>query len=141
MIAALTIWLAFVAATGIVAYFGDRKQAVAFCVIAALTLPATVFALGRPTPWQPSPGKHSIIGARIVQDVAIFVLIDAAPEPRFYRLPYSKQAAEELQAAMDALADGEGKIVMENGGDAALGFREETPPDDPPKQPENALVN
>lgn len=140
MIPAITTWLAFVAATGVVVYFGTRGQAIAFAVIVAMVLPASFHALGRAAPWQPGPGKHSVLGARIDLDKAIFVLVDGTPEPRFYRLPYSKQAANDLQAAMDSLADGEGEIVLQIGEDGALGFREETPPDAPPKQAATPLV-
>lgn len=128
MTAALTIWLAFVAATGAIAYFGTRRQAIAFALIATMTLPATFHALGRAAPWQPAPGEYTVLGARIDVDGAIFVLLNANPEPRYYRLPYSQQAANALQAAMDGVADGDGEVTMNMGEDGAVGFSEEVPP-------------
>lgn len=145
MTAALTIWLAFVAAAGALAYFGPRRQAMAFALVAAMALPATFHALGRAAPWQPAPGEYTVLGARI--DVpgagaagAIFVLINANPEPRYYRLPYSQQAANDLQAALDGAADGEGTVTLNMGEDGAAGFSEDVPPAGPAKVAETPLI-
>ena len=145
MTPALTIWLAFVAATGIIAYFGTRGQAVAFALVAAMMLPASFHALGRAAPWQPAPGEYTVLGARIDvpgagSDGAIFVLLNGSPEPRYYRLAYSQQAANELQSALDAISDGEGDVVMRMGESGAVGFSEDVPPQEPDKVPETSLI-
>ena len=106
--------------------------------VAIAALPVAVFSswyiltvpLGRPAS-SPPPGEYSILGARIDIDVAIFVLVDA-PEPRYYKLPYSEDAAEQLQQALD---EGSGvQMDMQESGELVFG----TPPvpADPPKQQE-----
>jgi hypothetical protein len=142
---ALTIWLAFVAAIGIIAYFGTRGQAIAFALVAAMTLPASFHALGRAAPWQPAPGEYTVLGARI--DVpgggsagAIFVLLNGNPEPRYYRLAYSQQAANDLQAALDAILDGDGAVIMQMGESGAIGFSEDAPPPESEKVVDVPLI-
>lgn len=140
----LALWLAFVIAVGIIAYFGTRRQAVAFALAAALTLPAAFLPLSYATPLAPPPGKHTVLGARIDVDVAIYVLLDGpslgSGEPRLYRLPYSAEAANQLQAAQDGMADGEGGIALRVGQDGSPGFSEDSGTPEPPKQAERALI-
>lgn len=128
------VWLGFVLSCGVIAYFGSRRQAVAFALIAGLMLPASMLALGRPAPWQPGTGSYTVLGARIDVDVAIYVLLDADPVPRFYRLPYSAGTANQLQSAIDNTEDGDGVVTMDVTGENALGFRDEQPPPEPEKQ-------
>ncbi|RVI65319.1 hypothetical protein [Sinorhizobium meliloti] len=135
----LALWLAFVIAVGIIAYFGSRRQAVMFALVAALTLPAAFLPLSYATPLAPPPGKHTVLGARIDVDVAIYVLLDGE-EPRLYRLPYSAEAANQLQAAQDGMADGEGGIAIRVGQDGSPGFSEDSGTPEPPKQAERALL-
>ncbi|MBY5553700.1 hypothetical protein J0664_06185 [Rhizobium leguminosarum] len=124
MTAAITLWLAFVLATGIIAWFGTKRQAIAFLLVAIATAPAAFITLGHAAPWQPPAGKYTVLGARIDVDEAIYVLLDAPGEPRFYKLPYSAQQASELQNSLDtAEANGTG-VGMTMDGDAA-GFAEE----------------
>ncbi|RVL37963.1 hypothetical protein [Sinorhizobium meliloti] len=136
----LTLWLAFVIAVGAIAYFGTRRQAVMFAIAAALTLPAAFLPLSYATPLAPPPGKHTVLGARIDVDVAIYVLIDTPAEPRLYRLPYSAEAANQLQAAQDGTADGEGGVALRVGQDGSPGFSEDSGTPEPPKQAERALI-
>jgi hypothetical protein len=124
MTTAITLWLAFVLATAITTWFGTKRQAVAFALIATLTAPAAFLTLGRAAPWQPAKGHYTVLGARIDVDEAIFVLLDGQPEPRLYKLPYSAQKAGELQNSLDtAEANGTG-VGLTMDGDAA-GFAEE----------------
>ncbi|MDE3797006.1 hypothetical protein I7G59_06610 [Sinorhizobium meliloti] len=136
----LALWLAIVVAVGAIAYFGTRRQAVAFALAAALTLPAAFLPLSYATPLAPPPGKHTVLGARIDVDVAIYVLIDTPAEPRLYRLPYSAEAANQLQAALDGTADGEGGVALRVGQDGSPGFSEDSGTPEPPKQAERALI-
>lgn len=136
----LALWLAFVVAAGAIAYFGTRRQAIAFALAAALTLPAAFLPLSYATPLAPPPGKHTVLGARIDVDVAIYVLIDTPTEPRLYRLPYSAEAANQLQAAQDGMADGEGGVALRVGQDGSPGFSEDSGTPEPPKQAERALL-
>lgn len=84
------------------------------CVVAVAMV---ALSLGRPLPMTPPPGDYTVVGARIDVDVAIYVLLDNGKgEPAYYRLPYSTQQANELQAAKDggggisAKVDGEGGV-------------------------------
>ncbi len=142
MNAAITLWLAFVTAAGVIAWFGNRRQAIAFALVAAVVAPAAFITLGYAAPWQPTAGQYKVLGARIDVDKAIYVLLDADPEPRFYKFPYSKEAAGELQNAQDS-ADAHGSSVMMRLGGSAPGFAEEGQPDhEPQKQTEpQAIIN
>ena len=137
MTTALTIGLFIVLAIGAVAFFGTRRQALVFAAIACAAFPLPMAALGQATPTAPPSGPLTVLGARIDVDKAIYVMIDAAVvggEPRLYVLPYSEQAASQLQKAMDGTADGEGTVTMEMGGDGAPGFAEDVPTAEEPKQ-------
>lgn len=138
MTTAITLWAAFVLATGIIAWFGTRRQALAFLVVSIATAAIPMVTLGQPS-WTLPSGKHNVLGARVDKDVAIYVLLDAKPEPRYYRLPYTDQAANQLQQAMDGTADGEGAVTMD-GGESGPGFAEETPQAEPPKRAERAVI-
>jgi len=133
MTTALTIGLFIVLAIGAVAFFGTRRQAVAFALVAAAAFPLPMAALGHATPTSPPSGSLTVLGARIDVDKAIYVMVDG-PQPKLYVLPYSEQAANQLQKAMDGTADGEGTVTMEMGGDGAPGFAEDVPPAEEPKQ-------
>lgn len=133
MTLALTIGLFLVLAIGAVAFFGTRRQAVAFALVAAAAFPLPIAALGHATPTAPPSGPLTVLGARIDVDKAIYVMVDG-PQPKLYVLPYSEQAANQLQKAMDGTADGEGTVTMEMGGDGAPGFAEDVPPAGEQKQ-------
>lgn len=140
MTAAITFWLVFVIATGAVAWFGNKKQAGAFVAIAIATACIPVLTLGHPSFNKPPAGDYTVLGARIDVDEAIYVLLDAAPEPRYYRLPYSQGAANQLQAAIEGTADGEGTVRGHFGATGSPGFSEEAPPPEPEKRAERAII-
>lgn len=129
MTAAITLWLAFVFGIGVIAWFGTRKQAIAFLVVAILTAPAVIIPLGHATPLAPPAGQYSVLGAKIEIDTAIYVLLDDGQgEPRLYRLPYTSAAANQLQQTMDSVQFGQnggGSVGMSMGEDGSLGFAEE----------------
>lgn len=126
MTLSLLLWLAFVLAIGIVAATNPRRrQAIAFTIIAAATIAIPVAALSYPSPWLPS-GPQTVLGARVDVDKAIYVMVSTeGSEPRLLVLPYSEQSAQQLQAAQDGTADGEGTVVMSEGEDGSPGFAEE----------------
>ncbi|MDX0897409.1 hypothetical protein GOD90_10430 [Sinorhizobium medicae] len=140
MTPAITLWLAFVLAAGAILFCGGtRRQAIALVIVAIATAPATLTTLGHAAPWQPAPGHYTVLGARIDIDVAIYVLLDGE-EPRLYRLPYSAEAANQLQAAQDGTADGEGGVALRVDQDGSPGFSEDSATPEPPKQAERALL-
>ncbi|MBD9542971.1 hypothetical protein IB276_26350 [Ensifer sp. ENS04] len=126
MTPAITLWLAFIMAAGAVAWFGSRRQAIAFLIVAIATAPATLTTLGHASPLTPPKGHYTVLGARIDIDEAIWVLLDGdGGPPRYYRLPYTAGTANALQAAQD-MASGEGGTVgMRMGEDGSPGFAEE----------------
>lgn len=122
---ALLLWLACVLAIGVVTWFGTRKQAMAFTAIAAVSIIIPLAALGYPTSRVPT-GQLTVHGARVDVDKAIYVMVSTEDgEPRLLVLPYSEQSAQQLQAAQDSTADGEGTVVMSEGEDGSPGFAEE----------------
>lgn len=124
MTPAITLWLAFVLATGVVTFFGTTRQAIAFALVASILAPFSFLPLGYAAPWQPGKGHYTVLGARIDVNEAIYVLLDDGTVPKYYRLPYTAQKANELQNAMDvAEANGTG-VGMTTDGEAG-GFAEE----------------
>lgn len=141
MTPAVTLWLSFVLAAGVLAWATPRL-ALPFALVALLTLPGAFMTLGRAAPWRPPAGEYAVLGARIDVDVAIYVMVDGKPAPRMYRLPYSTKAANDLQAALDGAADGQGGVAMiVPPGDDSPGFAEDSGPGDPPKRTETPAIN
>jgi hypothetical protein len=124
MTLSLTLWAILVVAIGIVAATNPiRRQAVAFTIVAATSVAIPLAALGHPTPWRPA-GTLTVLGVQVDVDKAIYVMV-GGPEPRLLVLPYSEQAAQQLQEAQDGTADGEGAVVLTEGEDGSPGFAEE----------------
>jgi hypothetical protein len=124
MTTAITLWLAFVLACGVLTLFGNRKQAIGFTVISITMGFLATLPLGHPATRTPPPGQFTVLGARIDVDKAIYVLVDGQPEPVYYQLPYSAQTANQLQQAMDA-AEGNGTgVSMKMDGEGSPGFAE-----------------
>jgi hypothetical protein len=138
MTAYLTLWLAFVAATGAVAWFGSKRQAIAFSLVAAATGIMPAVTLGHPAHNLPN-GEHVVLGLKIDEPRAIYVLLDGAP-PRYYQLPYSDETAKAMQDAAYAAEAGEGQVVMNNSGDGQPGFSERLQAEPPRKTPESVVI-
>ncbi|WP_312414133.1 hypothetical protein [Shinella sp.] len=129
MTLSLTLWAILVAAIGIVAATNPRRrQAIAFTIVAAASVAIPLAALGYPTPWRPA-GTLTVLGVQVDVDKAIYVMVGGTSstggEPRLLVLPYSEQAARQLQEAQDGTADGEGTVVLTEGEDGSPGFAEE----------------
>lgn len=137
MIAYLTLWLAFVAATGAVAWFGSKRQAIAFAAVAIATGIMPAVTLGHPAHDLPK-GEHVVLGLKIDEPRAIYVLLDGQ-EPRYYRLPYSDETAKALQDAAYAAEEG-GEVIMNNSGDGQPGFSERMPAEPPAKAQESVVL-
>ncbi len=128
------IWLGYVVATGLIALYGNVRQAIMFVLAVALLLPLQFTALGNAAIYGLPRGELTVIGARIDVDKAIYVLINGDPEPRYFKLPYTPQKAGDLQKAMDGARNGRGKVKIKIRGDGSFGFAEETPKPDAVKQ-------
>lgn len=111
-------------------------------VVALVAWVSLLQPLGKPAA-PPSAGKYTVLGARI--DVptqnsagAIYVLLDGAPKPTYYAMPYTKAAAEQLQGAMD----GEGDVSAVIGPEGGVSFNGQPPvTDDENKTVEMPLMN
>jgi hypothetical protein len=63
-------------------------------------------------------GNVTVLGAKMVKDIAIYVYIDQNNEPRSVKLPWSDKVAEQLQELMaDPSNKGGIKMKMEPGWD------------------------
>lgn len=124
MSAILIAWLTVTLALSILAWAAiwarglsrARGLAVAaFLVSLPLSALALSSGLGWPIPYLPgitiSAGKHQVLGVKIEEGVAIYVLFDGAI-PRFYRLPWSTETAQSVQDAMEQGKDGVAANVM-----------------------------
>lgn len=132
MTATLTAWLILVGLLGLSASLAiwargasrARGLAVlAFVLATPVSGAALASALGWAIPYWPGitvpAGKHAIVGVKMVEGEAIYILLDiAGGEPRYYRLPWSIETAQKLQGAMEGAGE-----------DGEVGVR--TPPFDP----------
>lgn len=141
MIAAFLSLTAAMAFLAWLAIWARRPSASRYAAV--ITLPAamviTWFALQQPlgNPQDGiAPGEYTVLGARIDTPTnssagAIYVLLDGR-EPVYVRLPYSNEAAEKLQAAMDT---DEGAVIGAQEGGTFEFYAAPVVPE-PPKQPE-----
>ena len=133
-------WLAYVVGLAIVAWF---RRAWLVPLVAALTFYIAPLPLGLPSSRTPPAGHYVVMGAKIVPDVAIYVLLDdGRSQPRYYRLPYSNKTASRLQDQMDRNADGHHPPGLKVKGDGSIGIPDGHPHRaDPPKHPQAPLYS
>ena len=141
MIASLALWGVGTILLGVLLWFcRPRVSALLIWVIgSAILLPASMMPLGEPAFMRPPPGKHTVLGARIDVDEAIYVLLDSGlgGPPRYYVLPYSTGQANALQGAIDAAQGEQGGVEAEMGEDGGeMAFHGPAVQEDRPKQPE-----
>ena len=97
-----------------------------------LALPAAVIVsaaclwvpTGSPRFTRPPPGHYTILGAKIVPEEAIYVLLDnGSGPPVYYVLPYSEQKAGELQSALYEAEQSNGQgVQVEFGADGGESY-------------------
>jgi hypothetical protein len=138
-----TAWLFLSAAMCALAWMAGRKLAailLPLCVIVAAF--CVYLPLGKPIPFAPSPGEYTVLGAKIVVNVGIWVLLDdGKSEPRYYRLKYTNEAANQLQQALDGAAGGGPGVKVKIDGEGGQSYEGEPPvTGDPPKTPEVPAV-
>lgn len=83
---------------------------VAWSVAVLIFFWAAALPLSYPQPGNIPSGEHTVLGARIDIDKAIYVLLDTPGEPRYFVLPYTKGQAEALQNAIDAAQGQQGGV-------------------------------
>ncbi len=90
-----------------------RGAAVAgWIALMPLVVGSAFFSLSHPAPWMPlvtvPGGEYTVLGAKMVQDVAIYVWLDfGAAHPRYFALPWNNDTANNLQGLLDAEKYGE----------------------------------
>lgn len=112
-----TACLALALALAVFAYGSLRRWTVVALLPASLAAVAMVaLSLGRPLPMMPPPGHYTVVGSDIQVDRFIDALLkDGDGDAVLYRLPYSTQQANALQAAKDG-GGGVSAAVGEDGG-------------------------
>ena len=93
------------------------------CPLAAFSLAS---ALGYPMPYVKGvtlpPGKHKVLGGKIVEGVALYALLDMEDgPPRLFSFPYTTDGANSMQQAMDEAVEGAEMTVEIPGGDGEEG--------------------
>jgi hypothetical protein len=146
---ALNLTTALVTSAAIWSRFPTRARGLSVLAFLA-TAPLTGAILVGNGGWAVSPypyvselptGEAQILGVKIVQDVAIYVMLDVDGEPRLFRLPWSNEAGSKLQRLMEANAENGGSLTAKRGQpgeDYPLDFHGEPQPATPDKQPEAA---
>jgi len=143
MTLALTTWLLLAVLLCAYAWF-NRPWLLLPTALVALAL--SFAPLSHPAFWQPPAAKYTVYGAKIVPDSAsgqggIWILLAAGSnEPVYYRLPYSKQRAEQLQTLMDLTGGEPGAISMTMGEGGEPSF-EDGRPQTETKQAERPMFN
>lgn len=113
-LAALAIAVGLTTAT----IWSRRQTAMRGAALAALLvlMPAIAgvgfFAMSHPAPWLQTVtvpgGKHTVLGVKMVQGVAIYVWLDFGREhPRYFALPWSNATANQMQDLMTQKRRGE----------------------------------
>jgi hypothetical protein len=146
---ALTLALALVTSLAIWSRHPTRARGLsvlAFIATGIATGPILIANRG----WAVSPypyvselptGEAQILGVKIVQDEAIYVMLDVDGEPRLFKLPWSNEAGSKLQRLMEANAENGGKLTAKRGQpgeDYPIEFHGEPQPAMPDKAPEAA---
>jgi hypothetical protein len=144
----LTLALALVTSLAIWSRYPTRARGL--CVMAFLAAGIVSYAALRandgwaatPTPYLSElPAETEILGVKLEQDVAIYVMLDVDGTPRLFRLPWSNEQGSKLQRLMEANAENGGKLSGKKGQpgeDYPIEFHGEPQPPTPDKQPEAA---
>jgi hypothetical protein len=124
MSASVSSWLALTIVLGVLASFAiwargySRARGLAvvgFLLASPAAAGALGYSLGWPVPYVQGvtvpPGKHPILGMKLLVGKGIYLLLDIGEEePRYYSLPWSATDAQKLQEGMDEEAS-QGVVV------------------------------
>lgn len=138
MTAVATPWLVIAVLLAIYGWHASRRLAVLSLPAVALLAAWAVFVpLGQPKPVRPPKGNYAILGADIIKDVAIKVLLKGTDGvSTFYALPYSAKEASEVQNAQDdARAEGGQPQATFGDGDMTVGVVGKPEAVKPPEAP------
>jgi len=140
-----TAWLFLSAAMCVLAWMAGRKLAAILLPLCVVVAAFCIFLpLGKPIPFGPAQGRYTVLGAKIVPNMGIWVLLDdGKSEPRYYRLKYTNEAANQLQQALDGQAGGGPGVKVKIGEDGGQSYDGDPPQSDdaPPKTPETPAIS
>lgn len=132
-----TTWLLLAVLLCVYAWF-QRAWLLLPTLLAALAL--SFAPLSHPAFWQPPAAHYAVYGARIIPNQGIWILLaDGGNEPVYYRLPYSKQQAEQLQMLQDLTGGEPGAIAMTIGEGGVPDFSDGRPAQTETKQAERPI--
>lgn len=139
-----TDWLALAVLLCLFAWWAGRRFVAVLLPFAAVIAAFAVYLpTGTPRFTLPPAAEYTVLGAKIVPNVAIWVLLDdnKGAEPRYYRLPYTNEAANQLQQAQDDAAGGGPGVKLNIDGEGGQSYEGDPPvTGEPPKAPEQPAV-
>lgn len=139
-----TVWLGLSILLCTFSWFAKRRLiGLSLPVAVGIAALAVYLPTGSPRFTQPPPAEYTVLGADIQVNIAIYVLLkEGANPPVFYKLPYSNEAANQLQQALDASqGTGQGPHIKLDG---EGGAQFDGPPPvtgEPPKTPEIPAIS
>lgn len=89
-------------------------------IVILVAMPGSLAALWVPLGWAVPlhggltalGGDYPVLGAKMVVGKAIYVLIDTGAEPRYYRIPWDRKLADQLQDILDNPGNAGAKISI-----------------------------
>jgi hypothetical protein len=144
MTAIASDWLGLAVLLCTFAWFAKRRFIGLSLPFAAMIAAYAVYLpTGSPRFTAPPAGDYTLVGADIVPNVGIWMLLkEGSNPPVFFRLPYSNEAANKMQAAQDgAQGTGQGPHVKIDG---EGGAEYDGPPPvagEQPKTPETPAIS
>ncbi|MGY2995432.1 hypothetical protein [Mesorhizobium sp. URHB0026] len=136
-------WLGLAVLLCTFAWFAKRRViGLSLPIAVAVAALAVYLPTGSPRFTHPPAGSYTVVGADIVPNVGIWVLLkEGGKPPVYYRLPYSNSQADQLQNAKDTA--GEGGVKATVGDEGGVTYQGEHPQSDtaPPKTPEIPAIS
>lgn len=132
-------WLGLAVLLCTFAWYAKRRViGLSLPIAVALAALAVYLPTGTPRFTAPPAGDYTVVGAKMVPNVGIWLLLDDGKgDPQYYRLPYSNEAANKLQAAQDgAQGTGQGPHVRIDGEGGQAYDGDPPTTGNPPKTPE-----
>lgn len=137
-------WLGLAVLLCTFAWFAKRRViGLSLPIAVALAALAVYLPTGSPRFTKPPPAEYTVVGADIQVNVAIYLLLKVGDAPpTYYRLPYSNEAANQLQQALDGAAGGGPGVKVKIDGEGGQSY--DGPPPvtgEPPKTPETPQIS
>lgn len=110
-------WLGLAVLLCTFAFFAKRRIiGLSLPIAVALAALAVYVPTGSPRFTTPPPGDYKVVGADIVPNVGIWVLLkDGSNPPVYFLLPYSNSQADALQNAMDGEGGAKAQVGQDGG--------------------------